>query len=79
MLALEEEIGLRDKTLSEFVLTLARDSKSVNDFEKALEENGAEFTIDLINSLYAMITRLLPDPKRQLSIIEPETTIDAIH
>lgn len=30
-----------------------------------LEENGAEFSIELINNLYAIITKLLPIQKAQ--------------
>jgi ATP-dependent RNA helicase DHX8/PRP22 len=60
MLFLEQEVGLRDKVLAEFILSLARQSQTVTEFEAHLVENGAEFTIDLINSLYAMITRVVP-------------------
>ena len=36
----------------------------MKEFEGHLVENGAEFTIDLINNLYAMITRVLPDARK---------------
>ena len=65
MLHLEKEIGVKDKTLAEFVLSLARKSTNVADFEKMLDSNEADFPIDLINSLYAMITRVIPDIRNQ--------------
>ena len=37
MLHLEKEIGVKDKTLAEFVLSLARKSTNVADFEKMLD------------------------------------------
>ena len=58
---IEASLDIRDKTLSEFVLKLAKESKSVMQFEQNLEENGAEFSIELISTLYALITKLLPE------------------
>eukprot|EP00351_Strombidinopsis_sp_SopsisLIS2011_P001165 CAMPEP_0116888216 /NCGR_PEP_ID=MMETSP0463-20121206/23081_1 /TAXON_ID=181622 /ORGANISM="Strombidinopsis sp, Strain SopsisLIS2011" /LENGTH=87 /DNA_ID=CAMNT_0004552445 /DNA_START=22 /DNA_END=285 /DNA_ORIENTATION=+ len=51
---------MKDKTLAEFVLDLAKKSETVNDFQSKLEENGAEFEIELINSIYAYVTKMLP-------------------
>jgi ATP-dependent RNA helicase DHX8/PRP22 len=71
MILLEQEIGLKDKTLAEFILNLAKSASTASDFERLLTENGADFTIDLMNSLYAMITRVMPDISRsQLQQVE---------
>ena len=63
MTELDRELSIKDKTLAEFVLNLARSSKSVDHFLSALEENGADFSIDLVNTLYATITRQLKAQK----------------
>ena len=63
---MEQEVGLRDKTLAEFILSLAKKSQTVSEFEAHLADNGAEFSIDLINSLFATITRGVPDIRRSL-------------
>jgi ATP-dependent RNA helicase DHX8/PRP22 len=57
----ERSIDIRDKVLAEFVLDLAKRSKTVMDFETQLEDNGAEFSIELISTLYALITKMLPE------------------
>ena len=62
---IEVSLEIRDKTLSEFVLSLAKESKSVMQFEQKLDENGAEFSIELISTLYALITKMLPDNFRR--------------
>jgi len=58
---MEKSLDIRDKVLAEFVLALAKKSKTVMEFEKQLEQNGAEFSIDLISNMYALITKMLPE------------------
>ena len=58
---MERALEIRDKVLAEFVLDLAKNSKTVMEFEKQLEANGAEFSIELISSMYALITKMLPE------------------
>jgi len=57
MAEIDRELGMRSKELAEFVLHLAKQSKSVDTFLTSLEENGADFSIDLVNTLFALITR----------------------
>ena len=58
---MDKALEIRDKVLAEFVLDLAKKSSTVMEFEKNLEENGAEFSIELISSMYALITKMLPE------------------
>lgn len=51
----------KGKELAEFVLHLAKQSPNVREFERLLVENQAEFSIELINSIYATVTRMLPE------------------
>ena len=67
---IDTSIGVKDKVLAEFVLDLAKKSASVAQFEKLLEEYEAEFSIDLVNSIYATVTRMLPEHFKQ-KIDEP--------
>jgi hypothetical protein len=57
MVEIDRELGLKNKELAEFVLHLAKQSKTVDQFLNSLEENGADFSIDLVNTLFALITR----------------------
>jgi hypothetical protein len=59
MTEIDRELGLKNKELAEFVLHLAKQSKTVDHFLNQLEENGADFSIDLVNTLFALITRQL--------------------
>ena len=58
----ERELGIKDKILAEYILDLAKSSRGANQFHDKLNENGQadELGIDLINSIYALVTRLLP-------------------
>ena len=58
----DRELGVKDKVLAEYILDLAKSSRGVNQFHDKLNENGQadELGIDLINSIYALVTRLLP-------------------
>ena len=49
------------QVLAEFILDIAKKSPTVDDFQHALEENQAEFSIELINSIYATVTKMLPE------------------
>ena len=50
---------MKDKVLAEFILELAKTSKTVDVFNSQLESNGADFSVDLVNTLFALITRQL--------------------
>ena len=43
MSELHSSVGIKDKTLAEFVLNLARKAPTVASFEKELQENEADF------------------------------------
>jgi len=58
---LDQALGVNDIVLAEFILDLAKKSNTVADFEKALQENEAEFPIELTNNIYATITKMLPE------------------
>lgn len=61
MAEIESSIGVVDKRLAEFVLKVARASKTIDDFESKLKSVGAAFDSDLLKKMYAMITKLLPE------------------
>lgn len=48
--------------MAEFVLDIAKQSTGgVQDFERRLNEMEADFSIELVNTIYATVTRMLPD------------------
>lgn len=55
---IEKHTGIAEKTLSEFVLALSKQSKSVKDFKKQLDTNGAEFPESLVHTLWNVIQAL---------------------
>lgn len=57
---LDNHVGVGDKTLAEFIIDLAEKNGDIPAFQRALEENGAEFPDSFVASLYALIHRLLP-------------------
>jgi len=57
---LHSSVGIKDKTLAEFILNLARKAPTVRHFEKELERNDADFDIDLVNTIYSVVTRVFP-------------------
>ena len=61
MQELDRALDLKDKVLAEFILDLAKKSQNVDQFEKMLVENEADFSIELVNNLYATVTRMLPE------------------
>lgn len=47
--------------IGNFVVDVAKDSKNVMDFEEKLKEKGSKLTPDLIPTLYALITKMMPE------------------
>ena len=43
------------------MLDLAKKSSNVKEFEKLLNDYEAEFSVELTNSIYAIVTRMLPE------------------
>ena len=58
---LDRALEIKDKVLAEFILDLAKKSQNVKEFEQKLVENEAEFSIELVNTIYATVTRMLPE------------------
>ncbi|KAK9801965.1 hypothetical protein WJX73_002689 [Symbiochloris irregularis] len=57
---LENNIGISEKTLAEFIIKLSEGKKSVKEFQKTLLQNGAEMPDSLVNTLWNIIQRLKP-------------------
>jgi ATP-dependent RNA helicase DHX8/PRP22 len=66
MQELDRSLGVKDKILAEFILDIAKKCSSVAQFEKELINNEAEFSIDLVNTIYATATRMLLNTSKQL-------------
>jgi ATP-dependent RNA helicase DHX8/PRP22 len=61
MTILDQQLGVKEKVLAEFILDLAKGSPNVDVFDKHLADKEADFPSSLVNSLYATITKMLPD------------------
>ena len=75
MSELHSSVGIKDKTLAEFVLNLARKAPTVAAFETELKQNEADFEQDLVNTIYAVVTRIFPRQRTQIdtkSIVQPK-------
>ena len=57
---LDNHLGVSDRTLAEFVIELANDSRDASAFGVALKENGAELSPALAESLFALVATLKP-------------------
>ena len=55
---LENNLGISEKTLSEFIIDLAKGKKGVKEFKAALDANDAEFPLSLVETLWGIIQRL---------------------
>nr|AAH73477.1 MGC80994 protein [Xenopus laevis] len=64
---LDNHLGINDKDLAEFVISLAEKSTSFEIFKSALEKNGAEFTDSLISNLLRLIQTMRPPAKPSTS------------
>ncbi|OMJ12464.1 ATP-dependent RNA helicase dhx8 [Smittium culicis] len=70
-------IGLSDKTLAEFIISLNRESKSLDQFKAKLAEVDANFPDSFIQTLNRLITTLWPktgesSQKEKLNDLEPK-------
>ncbi|KAL4424788.1 hypothetical protein ABPG77_000828 [Micractinium sp. CCAP 211/92] len=57
---LENHLGLADKTLSEFIIELSKGKGSVKEFRLELRENGADMPDALVDTLWAIIQKMMP-------------------
>ena len=66
---LEEEVGIGDRTLAEFVIHLAQEAGTPVAFVDSLAKNGADFSDDLSRQIFALVedasTPLPEAPVRQ--------------
>ena len=60
MTELQRELGIEDRVLAEFILNLAIHSTTVDEFSRKLDEKQADLNQDLINTIFAVTTRILP-------------------
>ena len=52
---LEEEVGIGDRTLAEFVIHLAQEAGTPVAFVDSLSKNGADFSDDLSRQIFALV------------------------
>ena len=52
---LEEEVGIGDRTLAEFVIHLAQEAGTPVAFTESLAKNGADFSDDLSRQIFALV------------------------
>ena len=67
---LENHLGLNDKDLAEFIISLAEKNDTFDKFKTVLIENGAEFTDSLIANLLRLIQRMRPKVKEEIILNE---------
>ncbi|XP_037135099.1 ATP-dependent RNA helicase DHX8 isoform X1 [Syngnathus acus] len=64
---LDNHLGISDKDLAEFVISLAEKEPTFDGFKALLLENGAEFTDSLIGNLLRLIQTMRPPSKSSTS------------
>uniref|UniRef100_A0A3Q1APG6 ATP-dependent RNA helicase DHX8 n=2 Tax=Amphiprion ocellaris TaxID=80972 RepID=A0A3Q1APG6_AMPOC len=64
---LDNHLGISDKDLAEFVISLAEKQTSFDGFKALLVQNGAEFTDSLISNLLRLIQTMRPPSKASTS------------
>ncbi|KAK2820685.1 hypothetical protein Q5P01_023644 [Channa striata] len=64
---LDNHLGISDKDLAEFVISLAEKQPAFDGFKALLLENGAEFTDSLISNLLRLIQTMRPQAKASTS------------
>lgn len=58
---LENHLGINDKDVAEFIISLAEANKRLDKFKKALEENGGDqFADSFVESLWRLIQHMMP-------------------
>lgn len=61
----ENHLGIHDRTLAEFVISLHEQSGSLKVFQSKLDEAGAEFSTAFVENLDRLITTLHPKHKQE--------------
>ncbi|KAK1331140.1 hypothetical protein QTO34_009089 [Cnephaeus nilssonii] len=73
---LDNHLGINDKDLAEFVISLAEKNTNFDTFKTSLVKNGAEFTDSLISNLLRLIQTMRPPAKPSTSkdpVVKPKT------
>ncbi|KAB1265595.1 ATP-dependent RNA helicase DHX8 [Camelus dromedarius] len=73
---LDNHLGINDKDLAEFVISLAEKNITFDTFKASLVKNGAEFTDSLISNLLRLIQTMRPPAKPSTSkdpVVKPKT------
>ncbi|XP_008587181.1 PREDICTED: ATP-dependent RNA helicase DHX8 [Galeopterus variegatus] len=73
---LDNHLGINDKDLAEFVISLAEKNTTFDTFKTSLVKNGAEFTDSLISNLLRLIQTMRPPAKPSTSkdpVVKPKT------
>merc|ERR1712018_1044323 len=77
---LDNHYSLNDKDLAEFIIMLAEKNDTSEKFFKALQENGAEFSISFCENLLRLIKHMKPknDTKASGNEKAPKNKIDKL-
>uniref|UniRef100_A0A8B9SXG9 ATP-dependent RNA helicase DHX8 n=1 Tax=Anas platyrhynchos TaxID=8839 RepID=A0A8B9SXG9_ANAPL len=73
---LDNHLGINDKDLAEFVISLAEKNTTFDTFKAVLMKNGAEFTDSLISNLLRLIQTMRPPSKPTTSketVVKPKS------
>ncbi|XP_070505964.1 ATP-dependent RNA helicase DHX8 [Chironomus tepperi] len=62
---LENHLSINDKDLAEFIIHLAEQNPKIEDFRKALVQNGAEFSDSFTSNLMRIICLMKPSLKKK--------------
>ncbi len=57
---LDNHYNMNDKDLAEFIIDLAEKNSSLDDFKKALDENGADFADSFVENILRIIKHMKP-------------------
>lgn len=57
---LENNLGLADKTLAEFIIEISKGKANAKEFRAGLRKEGAELPDPLVETLWAVIQRMMP-------------------
>ena len=62
---LDRNVGLKDRTLAEYIIGKAQDAKDQEDFIKQLEKDGGEFAVSFMHNIYSLIIRMRPSKRTE--------------
>ncbi|KAF5906338.1 ATP-dependent RNA helicase DHX8, partial [Clarias magur] len=80
---LDNHLGISDKDLAEFVISLAEKHPTFDNFKSVLIKNGAEFTDSLVGNLLRLIQTMRPPGKASTSkgsepVVKPKSEKDKL-